>query len=96
MGCDSPGGHLQLREHLAIRMRFSRMSIRANSQVWTEEDTQRLREHIARGGSVIRASVIFKRSQAALRAHASSLGLKFPTIKDLRRKATGSERYSAE
>jgi hypothetical protein len=66
------------------------MPKRANSRMWTDEDTERLRLHIARGGSAPRASVIFKRSQAAVRTRASELGLKFPTIRDLRRKAAGT------
>jgi hypothetical protein len=59
--------------------------------MWTDEASQRLREHIARGGSAARASIIFKRSVQAVRSHASSLGLKFPTIRQLRAKALGSE-----
>jgi hypothetical protein len=60
---------------------------------WTNEDTERLRLHIERGGSAARAAVIFKRTEQAVRAHASACGLKFPTIRELRRRATGSERY---
>jgi formate-dependent phosphoribosylglycinamide formyltransferase (GAR transformylase) len=53
--------------------------------------TERLRAHIARRGSLARASVMFGRTEDALRAHAASLGLKFPTISELRKRAKGSE-----
>jgi hypothetical protein len=66
------------------------MPKRPNNRIWTAEDSERLRLHIARGGSAPRAAVMFKRSQAAVRAHASELGLKFPTIRELRRKAAGT------
>jgi hypothetical protein len=62
---------------------------RPNSRVWNEEDTERLRHHIARGGSAFRAAAMFKRSEQAVRAQASLLNLKFPTILELRKKACG-------
>lgn len=65
------------------------MNKRANSRVWTAEDSERLRAHIASGGSAARASVKFKRTTAAVQARASELGLKFPTVRDLRKKAFG-------
>jgi hypothetical protein len=60
---------------------------------WTQEDTERLKQHIGRGGSAARAAVMFKRTEQAVRAHASACGWKFPTIRELRKRATGSERY---
>jgi len=48
-----------------------------------------MRSHIAAGGSAARASVIFKRTESAVRARAAELGLKFPTIRELRSRATG-------
>jgi hypothetical protein len=60
---------------------------------WTPDDTERLRLHIERGGSAARAAVVFRRTEQAVRAHASTCGWKFPTIRELRRRATGSERY---
>jgi hypothetical protein len=60
---------------------------------WTDEDTARLQQHIERGGSAARAAVIFKRTEQAVRAHASACGWRFPTIRELRKRATGSERY---
>jgi hypothetical protein len=68
------------------------VAIRSNNRVWTAEDTERLRRHIEQGGSVARASVIFRRSEQAVRSHAGSNGWKFPTIRELRRRASGSER----
>jgi len=60
---------------------------------WTDEDTARLQLHIEQGGSAARAAVIFKRTEQAVRAHASTCGWRFPTIRELRKRATGSERY---
>ena len=51
---------------------------------WSDEDNARLKAHIEAGGSAFRASVIFKRSEAQVRAHATKLGLKFPSIRQLR------------
>jgi hypothetical protein len=67
------------------------MGKRPNKRVWSEEDTERLRWHIERGGSVGRASVIFKRTEQAVRTHAGTFGWKFPTIKELRKKAIGHD-----
>jgi hypothetical protein len=49
--------------------------------------------HIEQGGSAARAAVIFKRTEQAVRAHAGACGWRFPTIRELRKRATGSERY---
>lgn len=72
---------------------FKALIHRANNRAWSEHDTERLRQHIERGGSVARAAVIFRRSGQAVRAHAAANGWKFPTIRELRCKATGSARY---
>jgi hypothetical protein len=66
------------------------MALRPRHRSWTDEETRRLRAHIERGGSAARAAVMFHRTQGAVRAHAAVCGLKFPTISELRRKATGS------
>jgi hypothetical protein len=63
----------------------------AHHRAWTDEDLERLRAHIARRGSLARASVRFGRTEHALRACAASLGLKFPTISELRKRAKGSD-----
>lgn len=66
------------------------MTLRPRHRSWTEEETERLRAHIARGGSATRAAVMFHRTQGAVRAHAAACGLKFPTISELRRRASGA------
>jgi hypothetical protein len=62
-------------------------------KAWSDEDIERLREHIAKGGSVARACIIFRRSEQACRTQAKALGLHFPTIRELRKKAFGTERF---
>jgi hypothetical protein len=71
------------------------MAKRALHRGWSDEDTERLRAHIARGGSLARATVMFGRTEQALRAHAAVVGLKFLTINELRRRAKGSVKGSA-
>jgi hypothetical protein len=71
------------------------MAKRALHRGWSDEDTERLRAHIARGGSLARATVIFGRTEQALRAHAAVVGLKFLTINELRRRARGSAKGPA-
>jgi hypothetical protein len=68
------------------------MKKRSSHRIWSDEDTERLRQHIARGGSLARATVIFDRTEQAMRAHAATLGLKFLTIHELRRRAVGLDR----
>jgi hypothetical protein len=67
------------------------MTLRPNRGVWSVEDIERLRQHIDRGGSAARAAGMFKRTEAAVRAKALELGLKFPSINELRRRARGSD-----
>jgi hypothetical protein len=66
------------------------MTLRPNRGVWSVEDIERLRQHIDRGGSAARATGMFKRTEAAVRAKALELGLKFPSINELRRRARGN------
>lgn len=66
------------------------MALRPRHRSWTEDETERLRAHIARGGSATRAAVMFHRTQGAVRAHAAACGLRFPTISELRRRASGA------
>jgi len=66
------------------------MPMRQNSRSWSDEDTERLRLHIERGGSAARAVAMFGRSEQAIRTKAALHGWKFPTIRELRRKAAGS------
>ena len=60
-------------------------------RAWTSEEVERLRLHIAKGGSVSRATAIFKRPEDALRRQAKQHGWKFPTIRQLRSKASGTQ-----
>src|SRR5436190_6484188 len=63
----------------------------SEQRVWTEEDTERLRLHIAHGASAIRAAAVFRRTEQAVRSHAAGFGWRFPTIAELRRKAAGPD-----
>jgi hypothetical protein len=54
---------------------------------WSAEEDERLRKYIGSGGSAARAAVAFRRTEAALRARATELGLKFPLLRELRAKA---------
>jgi hypothetical protein len=56
-------------------------------RAWTPEDDERLRAHIAAGGSAARAVAMFRRSEQAIRTHALELGLRFPSIRELRARA---------
>lgn len=60
---------------------------------WTEEDTERLREHVRKGGSPERASVIFKRTVTAIRSHACSKGIKFETVRERRERLFGPSAF---
>jgi hypothetical protein len=62
----------------------------SRKRAWTIEDDERLRQHIARGGSAGRASVMLRRSEQSVRTRAAELGLKFPTIRELRLRAGGA------
>jgi len=72
------------------------MTLRPNRGLWSAEDIERLRQHIERGGSAVRAAAMFKRTEPAVRAQARELGLKFPTINQLRRRARGDLSPPAE
>jgi hypothetical protein len=52
---------------------------------WTEEECERLRAHIASGGSAARASVIFKRPITSLQTQARKLGTPFPDSRVVRK-----------
>jgi hypothetical protein len=66
------------------------MTMMSRKRAWTPDDDERLRSHIARGGSAGRASVMLKRSEQSVRTRAAELGLKFPTIRELRARAGGT------
>jgi hypothetical protein len=67
------------------------MAKRPLHRPWSLEDSERLRQHILRGGSLARATVKFARTQQALREQARTLGLKFVTIRELRKRAAGAQ-----
>ncbi len=53
--------------------------------VWTEEHTKRLRELLAKGASVARASAALRTTPQALRRKARELGIPFPTVHERKR-----------
>jgi hypothetical protein len=67
------------------------MPMPSRKRPWTAEEDARLRAHIAKGGSPGRASVMLKRTDQSVRTRAAELGLKFPTIKELRARASGDQ-----
>jgi hypothetical protein len=77
------------------------MPMQPRKRPWSAEDDARLRAHIAKAGSPGRAAVMLKRSDQAVRTRAAELGLRFPTIRELRARASGdqaappSERFMA-
>ena len=64
---------------------------------WDEQQMDRLRQHVASGGSLMRACVIFKRPMFQLRLKANELGCPFPTLRQGRGKTNvaASERIAA-
>jgi hypothetical protein len=56
--------------------------------LWSDEDSKRLNEQ--RAGVRRRAPRMFGRTEHGVRTYALSIGLKFPTIWELRRRAVGS------
>ena len=65
------------------------MQMMPRNRAWTAADDERLKSHIARGGSAGRASVMLRRSEQAVKTRAADLGLRFPTIRELRERAAG-------
>ena len=53
---------------------------------WDEQQLDRLRQHVVGGGSVYRASVIFKRPVFQIRLKAREIGCPFPTLRQIRAK----------
>jgi hypothetical protein len=62
----------------------------AHHKIWSIEEAERLRRHIIDGGSAARASAIFRRTVPAVREHARTLSLSFPTKAQLRRSVGAS------
>lgn len=67
------------------------MQMTPRKRSWSAEDDAKLRAFIEKGGSPARAAVMLKRSSQAVRTHAADLGLKFPTIRELRARASGEQ-----
>jgi hypothetical protein len=67
------------------------MTLKTRMRPWSAEDDERLRQHIAQGGSAARATGICKRTEQSVRARAAKLGLKFPTIQQLRSEAAEND-----
>jgi hypothetical protein len=59
-------------------------------RLWTDDEIERLRLHILKGGSAARASVIFKRTVMAVRQQAIKIGLPFPSVLHLRKRFRGA------
>jgi hypothetical protein len=70
--------------------------VRPGRPFWDQDKLERVRQHVASGGSVARASVIFRVSAATVRTKARELGSPFPTVREdrARRNAAMAERTS--
>jgi hypothetical protein len=53
---------------------------------WDDQQLDRLRQHVARGGSLMRAAVIFNRPMTQIRLKAKEIGHPFPTLQQSRAK----------
>lgn len=53
---------------------------------WDDQKEERLRQHVANGGTAARASVVFRVSVLAVRAKAREIGCPFPTLREDRAK----------
>lgn len=51
---------------------------------WNDQQVERLRKHVAGGGTAIRAAVIFGISISSVREKARQLGCPFPTLREER------------
>jgi len=56
------------------------------SKPWTPEEDERLRFFVAKGASVLRASLALKRNKDSVTNRARKLGCPFPTLKAAREK----------
>lgn len=53
---------------------------------WNEVQIERLRNHVASGGSLIRAAAMFRLTTNQMRVKARELGCPFPTLRENRAK----------
>jgi hypothetical protein len=58
---------------------------------WTQEDNERIKAFVVKGASVIRAAAALKRTRISVRDQARRLGMPFPTLRDIRKKAAESQ-----
>ena len=63
----------------------------ARHRPWTAEESEQLRAYIERGGSAATAAIRFRRTEGAVRTHARTLGLRFPTIRQRRERLNGRD-----
>ena len=61
---------------------------------WTEEDNERLKRLAAEGASAFRAAAALKRKVSVVRKHARQIGLTLPSIRETRKKLTGSGNHT--
>jgi hypothetical protein len=67
----------------------------AQGRSWTEDETERFRSHMLRGGSAARASVMFRRTVNGVRKQAVKMGLPFPNAVQLRKRLADSAGIAA-
>jgi GcrA cell cycle regulator len=65
-------------------------SLRLLKSPWTEEDNERLKRLAAEGASALRVAAALKRKVSVVRQHARQIGLTLPSIRETRKKLTGS------
>jgi hypothetical protein len=64
--------------------------------LWTEEDNQRLKRLAAEGASAFRMAAALKRKVSVVRRHARKIGLTLPSIRENRKKLTGSGNHPGD
>jgi hypothetical protein len=60
---------------------------------WTEEDNERLKRLAAEGASAFRVAAALKRKVSVVRRHAKLIGLTLPSVRETRKKLTGSRNH---
>jgi hypothetical protein len=61
-----------------------------NGGFWSEEETARLKEFVARGASLLRVAAALNRKMASVRTQAHKIGTPFPNQREARKKLTGT------
>ncbi len=57
---------------------------------WTKEENERLKRLVAEGASTFRVAAALKRKVSVVRRHARLIGVTLPSIRQTRKKLTGS------